>query len=378
MNDRIHWRPDAAMAQEQAGQKRKKVAHLTKVVVSVTALLLLLTGFMTTQNTYEIHDGGQVHRVVTYSSHVEEAYTRAGVSIQSMDRVTMERIGGIVQVLIDRARPVTISVDGMRQSTLAYNQTVEELLTQQKITVGQHDLVTPSLQTMAEAGMNITVTRRTVETKETHYIIPFEVHRVASTELPYGTEAVTQAGIEGTGMIALQTITYANGTVEHWELPEQVVVAPVPEIITIGTKMPEVELNPLSVTTNAIVAIEDKDEGGILTLADGTTVPFTQMIPARATAYYAGSCGKARSHPAYGITATGTTARVGAIAVDPKHIPYGTQMYIVTPDGTIVYGFATAEDCGGSIKGNRVDLYFDTAKECFSFGRRDVDIYVLG
>jgi len=342
------------------------------------ALLLLLTGFVTAQNTYEIHDEGQVYRVTTYSRRVEEAYARAGVSILSVDRVRMEQFGGIIQVLIERARPVTITVDGVRQSTLAYNQTVGELLEQQKITVNQHDLVTPSLETAAEAGMVISITRRTVTTEETSYVIPFETHRVASMELPYGTEAVTQAGVDGVGVSALQTITYANGTVEQWQLPEQIMIAPVPEIITVGTKVPEVALNSLSVTTNAIIAIEDKTEGGVLTLADGTAVPFTQVLSAQATAYYAGSCGKAPSHPAYGITATGTIARVGAIAVDPKVIPYGTQMYIVTPDGTIVYGFATAEDCGGSIKGNKVDLYFDTARECFSFGRRNVDIYIIG
>ena len=378
MNDRMQRRPEPATTQPQAGQKRNKAAHFTKIVIGAAVLMLLLTGFVTAQNTYEIHDGGQVHRVTTYSSQVEEAYARTGVSVQSTDRVSMEQLGGIVRVLIERARPVTITVDGVRQNTLAYNQTVAQLLTQQNISVGPHDLVTPALQTLAEAGMTISVTRRTVETEETPFVIPFETRRIASMELPYGTEALTQTGIDGAGISALQTIIYANGTVEQWQLPDNIVTAAVPEIITVGTKVPEVALNSLSVTANTIVAIEDKAEGGILTLVDGTAVPFTQVISARATAYYAGSCGKAPGHPAYGITATGTVARVGAIAVDPKVIPYGTEMYIITPDGTIVYGFATAEDCGGSIKGNKVDLYFDTAKECFSFGRRNVDVYILG
>ena len=76
-------------------------------------------------------------------------------------------------------------------------------------------------------------------------------------------------------------------------------------------------------------------------------------------------------------TATGTIARVGAIAVDPKVIPYGTRMYIVSSDGTITYGVATAEDCGGSIKGNRVDLFFDTYSECINFGVRSCTVYIL-
>ena len=377
MNDRLQQRPNAAKARTKAEQKRSKVAHLAKVVTGVAVLVLLLTGFVTTQNTYEIYDGEQIHRVVTYSNRVEEAYTRAGISVQSTDRVITEQLSGIIQVLIERAKPVTISVDGVRQNTLAYNQTVAQLLAQQKITVGQHDLVTPSLQSETEAGMTISVTRRSVTTQETSFVIPYETQRIATMDMPYGTELLTQTGANGVGVSALQTITYANGTVEQWQLPDAVTTAAIPEIITVGTKVPEVELNPLSVTTNAIVAMEDKAEGGVLTLADGTTVNFTQLISAKATAYYAGSCGKSKSHPAYGITATGTQARVGAIAVDPKMIPYGTEMFIVTADGSIVYGFATAEDCGGSIKGNRIDLYFDTATECFSFGRRNVDVYIL-
>jgi len=64
--------------------------------------------------------------------------------------------------------------------------------------------------------------------------------------------------------------------------------------------------------------------------------------------------------------------------VDPRMIPYGTRMFIVSNDGAYVYGLATAEDCGGAIKGNRVDLYFDSNYDCFQFGIRDCTIYILG
>jgi 3D (Asp-Asp-Asp) domain-containing protein len=78
------------------------------------------------------------------------------------------------------------------------------------------------------------------------------------------------------------------------------------------------------------------------------------------------------------ITATGTTVRIGTVAVDPTLIPYGTRMFIVTDDGQYIYGIATAEDCGGGIKGDRIDLYFPTYDECMEFGRRPTTIYFLG
>jgi 3D (Asp-Asp-Asp) domain-containing protein len=66
------------------------------------------------------------------------------------------------------------------------------------------------------------------------------------------------------------------------------------------------------------------------------------------------------------------------IAVDPDVIPYGTRMFIITSDGAFVYGVSTAEDCGGAIKGDRLDLYMPTYRECMQFGRQDCTVYFLG
>ena len=87
-----------------------------------------------------------------------------------------------------------------------------------------------------------------------------------------------------------------------------------------------------------------------------------------ATAYTAGYGG------ADYYTATGTSVRVGTVAVDKRVIPLGTKLYIVTNDG-IVYGTAVAEDTG--VKGDKIDLYFDTYQQCINFGRRGCTVYIL-
>ena len=112
------------------------------------------------------------------------------------------------------------------------------------------------------------------------------------------------------------------------------------------------------------------DAGGVITTATGETVSYSYVIDVSATAY---TTENTRNR----ITATGTVARVGAIAVDPTVIPYGTKMYIVSRYGNWIYGYATAEDCGGGIKGHHVDLFYDTVYECFQFGVRNARIYVL-
>jgi len=70
-----------------------------------------------------------------------------------------------------------------------------------------------------------------------------------------------------------------------------------------------------------------------------------------------------------GITATGHRVRRGVVAVDPSVIPLGTKLYV---EG---YGEAVALDTGGAIKGMRIDLYMDTKKEAFEWGRRKVKVY---
>ena len=71
-------------------------------------------------------------------------------------------------------------------------------------------------------------------------------------------------------------------------------------------------------------------------------------------------------------TATMTTPTAGrTIAVDPTIIPYGTEVDI---EGI---GIRIAEDCGGAIKGNRIDLLFDTHQEALNFGMQTKSVTIL-
>ena len=72
-----------------------------------------------------------------------------------------------------------------------------------------------------------------------------------------------------------------------------------------------------------------------------------------------------------GITATGEAVRHGIAAVDPAIIPLGSKLYV---EG---YGHALAADVGGAIKGNRIDLGFDSYQEALDWGRRDVLVRVV-
>ena len=86
-------------------------------------------------------------------------------------------------------------------------------------------------------------------------------------------------------------------------------------------------------------------------------------------------CMKCCGKWANGITATGMTATEGrTVAVDPRVIPYGSTVTLYYEDGTVhTY---TAEDCGGAIKGNRIDVFFDSHEDARAFGVQSAMVYV--
>lgn len=63
---------------------------------------------------------------------------------------------------------------------------------------------------------------------------------------------------------------------------------------------------------------------------------------------------------------------ISTVAVDPRIIPIGTYLYI---EG---YGYAIAADTGSAIKGKKIDVYFKSSSECYTWGRKNVKVRILG
>jgi len=105
--------------------------------------------------------------------------------------------------------------------------------------------------------------------------------------------------------------------------------------------------------------------------------PPTETVVVEATGYTAGveSTGKSPEHPQYGITYSGVRVRRDAfstIAADPNVFPLGTILYIPG------YGYGVVADIGGAIKGNKIDLYFQTKRQVYDeWGKKTVKAYVI-
>lgn len=111
---------------------------------------------------------------------------------------------------------------------------------------------------------------------------------------------------------------------------------------------------------------------------------YERVIQVQATAYCLCKkcCGKSPSNPRYGYTASGLRIVPGTdmkvIAVDTNIVPLGTNVYVEGLNGAPSYGYAVAADTGSAIKNYKIDLYMDTHQQALIWGRKTVNLYILG
>lgn len=268
-------------------------------------------------------------------------------------------------VNIDRAFGVGIEFDGEAVTLSLTGGTVADALAAAGITVGEDDIVTPSLDTELSDYTHIEIKRVTYKTVTETEKIEYETKRVESSKLYVGEKKVTTKGVNGE-KIYTYSEKYVDGVcVDRVLEKEETVKEPVNEIITVGTK----KVETLSAYKNTTAPISELKVPADLELdKNGIPKNYKSKVSAKATAY--------TGDPA---TASGRKPMPGHIAVDPNEYPYGTELYIVSSDGSYVYGYCIAADTGGFVHmGNTdVDLYLDNVDMCRNWGNRNITIYVL-
>lgn len=315
------------------------------------------------ETTYMINDNGRVSYYTTSATDPEEVLDLAGLELGIDDTYTTEESIGYTGIYVNRVQMVTINNGGQILKTGTYGETVEELINRLNMTLGENDQISVELDAQTFDGMEITIDRVTYATEVYSRTLAYTTEYVADPDLPEGEELVITAGCDGEELCTAM-VTYENGQeVRRNVTRTRITTEPVNQVIAVGTAM-----------AKEAVSGELTIGDGIIITPEGDVLTYTNCVNVLATAYTCEATG------GVGITATGTPARVGAIAVDPFVIPYGTRMFIVSADGEYIYGIATAEDCGHPdyITGYRVDLYMDTEYECVQFGARDCQVYILG
>lgn len=338
--------------------RRPVLMRLAVAMVAIGCMALLLTVTVFAKTTYVITDGGNVTVHKTYETDPKKVLDHLGVDLSHTDRYETQPTWGRHQITIYRAKHVTVDHLGAIHSLVFYGQTVGQLLQENGLIVPYGAYVSASADTLVTDGMQVVISTKVTVEETVYDAVPYETVYVETEYLRKGQSVVLTEGVEGVDA-CIADVTYYNGEKSICMLKSRAREQdPVSRLVAVGTGTKKAKPGVPVVGQNKLLTWE------------GEVLEFTHKDEFKATCYY--------RFPVDGeITAMGTPTRVGAIAVDPKVIPYWTKMYIVTQDGEYIYGVAVAEDCGTAIKGKWVDLFYETIEEARKFGRRQVDIYFL-
>ncbi len=342
----------------------KRKAFILRMTVLALPLVLLLVLAQTAfaENTYVITDGDRVLVHTSSATDPAAVLDEAGLALGADDTYTTQSGLGISEITVQRQQRITVQNGKEAMTVTSRGETVQELLSRLNISIAENTTVSSSLEESTYDGMVLSISR-TVHAQETYSVsIDYETTYCYDPTLSEGEQQVMTPGKAGQ-MLCTADVVYINGDeASRTVISQTVTVQPVNEIVAVGAG--SVNLSSRSVSQEPIIG-----DGYIIT-PTGEVLTYVDMIECTGTGY--SRDGKLR------YTYSGTIVEIGSVAVDPSVIPLGTRMYIVSADGEYVYGVATAEDIGAGVEGAWVDLYFGTTEECWTFGMRPCNVYILG
>jgi uncharacterized protein YabE (DUF348 family) len=311
---------------------------------------------------FTLHEDEGSTTFYTTAPTVGQALQRAGLTLYLADHVRPALntpMAAGLEVHLERSTPVTVHVDGRTMRTRTHREHAADVLADLGIVLTGRDYLRligagqgdpAEARTAEDTPLGADATIEVVRVTERFLIeqepIPFEsVHR-PDPDLEIDHQRLLQEGSPGVLERRIR-VRYENGhevsrTLEN----EYVAVPPATNITGYGTKI--------------VVRTVDTPSG---------PQEYWRTIRMLATSYSAATSGVSPSNSHYGRTATGLQMRKGIVAVDPRLIDLGSEVYVPG------YGVGLAGDTGGAIKGKRIDLgYGDNNLELWY---RWVDIYLL-
>ena len=333
------------------------------IILSAVTVIAVITGIVAYngfEKTVIITDNGNAVTKKTMRYTVKEVLDQKGIKLGPYDDINVDLNGTIQRTIVNdiyikRAVPLNIYADGKNQVIYSSKQTVFEALQSSPLVFTMYDRVIGArLPDRLREGMNLSLIRVSDKVITQKEEIAYSTIKRESRELASGEEKIVRHGAEGLKEKTFR-ILYENGKeIARQLLQEALISSPEDKVIEYGNKYSH-------------------------RISRGGIVRFKKVLDMRTTAYTASyaDTGKSPGESGFGITFTGTRARKGTIAVDPRVIPLGSKVYVELAGDTPDYGYAIAEDTGGAIKGDLIDLYFDEFHTVDNWGCRKAKVYVL-
>lgn len=310
---------------------------------------------------------GEKQYSVNIAGTVEQAVIKAGVKLHEGDEFNYDNdlyVFDGMKIEVRRVFGVKVVADSKTiKCKVTEGATVAEVLDKAGVELNENDTVSKKLTKTVSEGDKIVVRRVTYSTHTETEKLPFKTVTKKDKSMYKDQSKVTQQGKDGKQKVTYEDKYIDGELVKSTVKSTKVKTKATDKIVVVGTKSRPV------VSVSGKRTISELTPPSSLTLDEnGRPTSYKKLITGKATAYYSGT-----------TCSTGVHVKPGYIAVNPKQIPYGTKMYIVSSDGKYVYGYAIAADTGGfARKGTAVaDLFMWSEADCWQFGRRNVDIYIL-
>lgn len=334
-------------------------SRLLAVAVLSVACAVMVTYVSVNMRAVTVVDGDTSTVVMTLNSAPIEVLKDAGVALGEDDKMVATLGSPAGRIEISRAFDVSVTADGITRVVRMTGGTVADVLELVGVTVGEYDMVSPDVQDPVENSTAVVVERVQYTEYTKTEKLGYDTEIRYTNALAKGASKIVQKGQAGEKVYVYRDRIVEGQVVDTILASEEVTVEPVNQVKLVG-------LGGVTPMSPAPFDIELDEKGHPLN--------YKQMFTGTACAYTVGE------NPKNKHTATGCDPAVGCVAVNPKKIPYGSKLYIVSASGDYVYGYGVACDTGsGVMNGSLIaDLYMNTEAECRSFGkRRDMVVYVL-
>lgn len=323
-----------------------------KIIVGAVAMIIVVATLVTVsmRKTLTISIDGKEETFVTYKGTVKDVLQENGIEVNPKDKLQPSLESKVFEkepIKLKRAIQVNLMANGVNLQIQTAEDNVEEMLDAEEATLKEQGIefnkdgyeVSPSLESKVEDNLSVQLVK--VETKDVveKQVIDFDTIVEKNGDLDKSVKNVKAEGSNGEKEITYQ-VSYKDGVESSRKVKSTKVISePKNKIVVQGT--------------------------GTVYASRGASVSGKKQITCSTTAYSGG-----------GSTASGrkpsrVEGGLSTIAVDPTVIPMGSKVYV---EG---YGYAVAADTGSGIKGNKIDLYFNSDKESSNWGRRKAQLTII-
>jgi uncharacterized protein YabE (DUF348 family)/3D (Asp-Asp-Asp) domain-containing protein len=348
--------------------ERVRLVAIASIISGAMLIMFFMLLYGTAIKSVSVVLDGKEISMLTRQSDLQHLLDEQAISIGENDRVSTQLDASIKngdRITIETTLPIKLTADGQTKTLYTTGKTVGSALQELSIALGTDDRISPSLDSELSRHSAIKIVRVKKEQENQTVPIAFTTEQKIDGTLLKGKEQTIQEGKAGTKLIQKQRI-YEDGTLVAEHVVKEVVqTASIKKLVAVGSKKPTVV--KLSATSPEVDSV----------FKNGIQFGYKSIINNVTLTAYANdfaSTGKEKSDPGSGITYSGTTVKEGrTIAVDKNVIPIGWWVYI---EGI---GFRRAEDTGGAIKGNKIDVYYESSDYANKFGlKRGYTVYVIG